>query len=560
MMRKIHMIAGVLMSVGLMTSVLAQDSFDGELRAARGLVEKKSYGEALKIYDAINGELRKDPGLIIEWARVYTYADDHVRAIKLFEEVQSAYPARADEILRELADQYLWGGHFSEAIRTYDALLKRSPDNKEVMIAKADALALHDKLEEAYALYQKVLDQDAGNLTAINAQAKILVWQGYIRRGIARYEQVLRQFPKNPDAIEGLAFAWHWWGDDVEAVKRLEELLAFEPDRKEAAQLYAKIKGTAKLFIKTYGHYTSDSTPQTVFTSGLRGGTHINATTSVDGIYEHQTLRKKGAVHPSIAADREGAGISKSFGSDYALNAFVYQTHFNKVGFEPVTANTWFTYKPDDLWRFDAAYERETFEDNDALLNKIITNSASLSADFKPNRFWLFGSKFKRSYYSDDNVQSQVFSKIEYRLWQKPFVKLFYNDYYSAWGEPELSHGYFNPRTLRSDVLGLYTGVDLTKKLFVEATVAGGYEFQNKSDVLHKKSNHPLAYGWMSMNYRATDSWLITASGDYFTTWPDHGQRSYQKRGAYLSFTFNFGASHLGLPSAGRPYRTTDNP
>jgi len=235
----------------------------------------------------------------------------------------------------------------------------------------------------------------------------------------------------------------------------------------------------------------------------------------------------------------------------------LYEAQFNKVDFNPFTTNTWFTYKPDDCWRFDLAYDRETFEDNDALLNKVITNSPSLSVDFRPNRFWFFNVKYKRSYFTDDNRQDQVFSTIEYRLSHKPYIKLYYNYYYSDWGEPELNHGYFNPRSLRSHSLGAYTGLDITSKLFIEAKASGGYEFQRKPDISHKKSDHPTCYAAASLNYRLTNNWLLSASGDFFTTWPDHGQRSYQKRGAYLSLTYNFGASPVGLRDATRPYRAT---
>lgn len=578
-------------SLCLGAGVFAEDDFNNELGRARRLVEQKSYSEALKVYASISEGLRKDPGLIIEWARVYTYADNHEEAIKLFEEVRSAHPERSAEIVRELADQYKWSGKISQAVKAYkealtskvedlqvylglaevlfwdnqksealqiyDAALKRWPDNMDALLGKANVLSFQDKLEESYALYQKAIDRDPGNLTALNSQARILVWQGYHRQGISRYQEILKRYPKNPDAIEGIAFAQHWLGDNGRAVDRLKEILEFEPKRKEAQNLYSQIKNSQHLFIRPYGRFTGDSTPQTVTTGGLRSGLHLNYSIAIDGIYEHQVLRKKGSAEPTLSANRGGVGLSKNFGDTYEFNTFLYGAHFNKIDFNPFTTNTWFTFKPDDYWRLDLAYDRETFEDNDALFYKVITNSPSISLDFKPNRFWFFNVRYKRSYFSDDNRQNQIFSKIEYRLSQKPYLKLYYNYYYSGWGEPELSHGYFNPRTLTSYALGLFSGLDLTRKLFIEAKAAGGYEFQRKPDNLHKKSDHPTCYAAASLNYRLTDNWLLSTYGDYFTTWPDHGQRSYQKRGAYLSITYNFGASPIGLRDATRPSRTT---
>ena len=537
----------------------AADEFNVSLNKARKLVEEKSYIAALELYSKISSDLSRDPGLVIEWARVYTYADKHQEAIKLFEDLRAAHPERFSEISRELADQYRWSGQALQALKIYDVVLKLEPDNIEVLLGKADILSYQDKLEESYALYQRVLEKEPDNLTALNSRGRILVWQGYYRQGISRYEEILKRYPKNPDALEGLAFALHWLGDDVRAVDRLKELLEFEPKRQEAQDLYFQIKNSQLPFVRPSSRFTNDSTPQTVTSGSLRSGLHLDYSTTIDGIYEHQLLRKKGSSVPTISADRQGVSLSKSFGQTYEFNTFLYETQFSKVDFNPFTTNTWFTYKPDDCWRLDLAYDRETFEDNDALVNKIITNSPSLSIDFKPDRFWFFNLKYKRSYFSDDNRQNQISSKIEYRLSQKPYIKLFYNFYYSSWGEPELSHGYFDPRALSSHALGAYTGLDLTKRLFLEAKASGGYEFQRKVDSEHKKSNHPTFYTAASLNYRLTENWLISASGDFFTTWPDNGQRSYQKRGGYLSMTYNFGASPVVLRDATRPYRATGN-
>lgn len=539
------------------SSVFAEDGFNESLSKARKLVDDKSYVSALDVYSSISEGLRRDPGLVIEWARVYTYADKHTEAVKLFEEVRLVHPERSDEIIRELADQYRWNGQKSEALQIYDQILKRLPNNTDALLGKADILSLQDKLEESYLLYQNVLDKDPDNLTALNSQAKILVWQGYHRKGISRYEEILKRYPKNPDAIEGIVFAFHWLGDDIRAVERIKEILEFEPNRKEAQDLYSQIKNSQHLFVRPYSRFTNDSTPQTVVTGGLRSGLHLDYSTSIDGIYEHQVLRKNGSVVPTLSLNRQGIGLSKSFGDAYEFNTFLYATEFNKIDFNPFTTNTWFTYKPDDCWRVDFAYDREIFEDNDALFYKVITNSPSISLDFRPDRFWFFNLKYKRSYFSDNNRQNQIFGTAEYRLSNKPYIKLYYNYYYSSWGEPELSHGYFDPRSLRSHTLGVYTGLDLTRKLFVEAKASGGYEFQRKPDNLHKKSDHPTCYTAVSLNYRLTDNWLLSASGDFFTTWPDHGQRSYQKRGAYLSITYNFGASPVYLRGATRPFRPT---
>ncbi len=543
--------------LSITVTAFADEAFDLQLSQARSLVEQKSYASALQVYSGISSQLYNDPGLIIEWARVYTYNNQHIEAIKLFEQIRQAYPQEASPILRELADQYRWSGQVFKALEIYKELLKLEPDNTEALLGKAEILSFQDKLEEAYVLYQSVLDKNSGNLNALNAQAKILVWQGYHRQGLSRYEEVLNLDPRNPDALEGMAFAWHWLGNDANALDKLNQLLEFEPSRQAATELYARIKGSGHPFVKKSVSFTNDSTPQTVVAGSWRSGAHLNNLTSIDVFYEHQDLNKKGALVSRLSAHRQGLGLNSVFGSAYEFHVFLYESQYNKVDFHPLTTNTWLTYRPDDYWRFDLAYERETFQDNDALFYKIITDSPSISVDFKPNRFWFFNLKYKRSYFNDDNRQDQIFTKIEYRFSHKPFIKLYYNYYYSGWSEPELDHGYFNPRSLRAHSLGAYTGLEITPRLFFEAKASGGYEFQRQPDNQHKKSDHPTAYIAASFNYRLGRNWLISAFGDFFTTWPDHGQRSYQKRGAYLSLTYNFGAAPLLSGNTTLPYRST---
>ncbi len=586
-----YILLSLFISMCFIANVFAEDSFNEELSKARQLVEQKSYDKALKVYMNISEGLHKNTGLTIEWARVYTYANKHGEAIKLFEEVRSMHPERSTEVLRELAEQYKWNGQIpkaiavyregialgvedlrmllglaealfwngqkNEALQIYDTILGRWPDNIDALLGKANILSLQDKLEESYALYQKVLDKYPDNLDALNSQAKILVWQGYFRKGMVRYKEIQNRYPNNPDEIEGMAFAYHRLGDDTRAVEKIRELLKLCPDRKEAQDLYDQIKNSQHPFVRPYGGFTNDSTPQTISTGGVSTGVPLDYSTSLNAVYENQVLRKKSSDESTLSVNRTGLGLYRILGDTYEFHTFLYESSFDKVDFNPFTTNTWVTYKPDDYWRFDLAYDRETFEDNDAILDKIITNSPSLSVDFRPDRYWFLNLKYKRSYFSDNNRQDQVFGTAEYRLSQVPFIKLYYNYYYSNWADPDLTHGYFDPRSLLSHTLGVDTSVDLTKKLSIETKISGGYEFQRKPNVYVEESDHPTFYAEASLNYRFTDNWLLSVTSNFFTTWPDHGQRSYQKRGAFLSMTYNFGANPAGLHRATRPSRPT---
>ncbi|MBP7216336.1 MAG: hypothetical protein KBA46_03520 [Candidatus Omnitrophica bacterium] len=561
-----------------------------ELLAARRLVEERKYEQALKLYEGIASWVESDAGLAIEWARVFTYADKHPEAIAKFQQIIQRFPDRRKEIVRELADQYKWNSQlqpaialYEEALRDnpldfrlrtsyaqalawdhqrlkalyeYDQVLLAQPDYREAMKQKADLLSWLDKLEESFQLYGQVLKLDPQDLECENGQAKILVWQGYHRKGIARYREILRTHPDNLDALEGLAFALHWEAEDVEAEDVLKKLLARTPQRRAAQDLFTRIKNARSCFVAPLAQYSRDNNRQTVLTNSLRVGNSLGYAVAYDGVFARQLLRKKNAAYPTMVATRAGVGAKGRLNAYLQAYSFLYSTHFSKADFNPVTCNTWFTVTPDDYWRFDLAYDRETFEDNDAIRDNILTNSGSLSLDFRLNRFWFFNAKYRRSYFSDDNRQNAVSSKIEYRLLQKPFCKLYYNYYYSTMGEPDLSHGYFNPHSIKSHALGLYTGIDLTKRLFAEAQISGGFEFQRLRDALFPESNHPVFFAGGGLRYRLHEQWMLSGRAEFFSTRPDkHNENGYTRKYFSLSVTYNFGAQPQEAREGTQPYR-----
>jgi len=561
------------------------------LNSARRYVEQKSYDEAIQRYSRISSWLRTDPNLLIEWARVYTYADRHSEAIKIFEEIRKDYPGRTKEILRELADQYKWSGRQNKAVEVYREILKNNPTDSDcrlalaqslawsnkhkealteydtvldlfkpgsssALIAKAEVLSWMDRLEEAAKVYQQVLEKDPGNVTALIGRSRMYVWEGYRDKGIAGYKEVLRRYPNNLDAMEALATALHWDGRDKEAIAELDKILLLDPKRKSSITLYRQIKTGQRRSFDQFNGYSRDNNHQTVLTDGSRAIFRPDYSTVIQGIYAHQLYRKNGAKDPTINANRGGLAFIKSFSDKFEVNSFSYLTHFNKVDYNPFTTDTWFTYKPADSLRFDLSYNRQTIEDNDALTNKIMTNGGSLSMDYQLNRRLLFAAKYGRFFYNDDNRQNVALAKLEYKLFQKPNIKLFYNYYFSNMAEPLLSHGYFNPRSIKTHTLGAYASKDITDKLFVAVQASGGYEFQRVIDVLEPVSNHPTYFIGSDINYRVAQNWLFSLHGEYFNARPDsHNTNGYIKQYYGFSFTHDFGLGVTELPAAQQPSR-----
>jgi tetratricopeptide (TPR) repeat protein len=582
--RSITGILTLLLIVSGTIPVLAEQQDDPAaiLDEARKLTDQKLYDQALEKYASIKDRLLKDAGLLIEWGRVHTYADYHPEAIKIFVQVIRDFPQRAKEIYRELGDQYKWNGQWGlsiqaylkalenqpgdtdlllglaqayswngqkrKALLEYNNILKNHPQNLNAMNDKAEVLSWMDRLETSNRLYAEVLSQEPGSVKAMIGQARILVWKGFHRRGIKRYQDILARYPQNEDALEGLAFAQHWNGQDTAAAKTIQRLLKINPKRKEASKLYFDIRNSQKPFVNNFNHYSQDKNDLTVVNLGLRSGFHVGYNISIEGILSWQEYRKP--LRQDIHNTKPGLGMNMRISKIFELNSFLFANDFREAGFKTITTNTWFTVKPDDIWRFDLSYDHETFEDVDALVNRITTDNAGISFDLRPNRFWFLSGRYRHSFYSDKNRQSTVFAKLEYRLIQKPFFKTYYNFYYSDW-KFQFDNGYFNPKSIVSHSLGLYSGVSLTHNLFVEAQASVGHEVQKPN------ANRPTYYAGGSINYRLSENWLVFLHGEYFDARSDAYSNGYFRKYIALGITYNFGSGHIEIREASRPSRTT---
>jgi tetratricopeptide (TPR) repeat protein len=540
---------------------------DDILGNARKLVEEKKYEEAIGEYKKIDAWLRHDPGLVIEFARVYTYVDSHDEAIMLFEEVRASRPDREAEILRELADQYKWNGNLPrsiaayqdalksdpgdlraelglaevmtwsgkkrEALAHYDSVLKKEPGSIQALLGKAEVLSKTDRLEDANRIYRRVLEKDPKNFTAKDGLARNLVWGGYHKEGVGAYRELIKEFPDNAQALEGLAYALHWGGQDGEALTTVREALRLAPERNASKELVGNIRSSAMPYVTDYNAYWEDKNKLSVEIHGARSGLYPDYNTRVEGVYEWRKSRQKGNTSSRINSG--GLGLFRRFSEELEMNSYLYGTNFGNVDYTAFTTDTWLTVRPSDIWRFDLSYNRGTFDDVGSIMNKVIVNSGGVSADFRPNRFLFLSGSVKRGLYSDGNTQNTFFGKAEYRLMQKPYVKAYYNYYYSGWGKV-MNTGYFNPIKMDSHAGGLYVSSDMTKNLFWECQGSGGYEYQTP------KAYHPTYFFGGTINYKIGKDWTISLHGDTFKAFVDPNSQGYSRQVVILAITYNKGA------------------
>lgn len=553
---------------------------ESDLAQARKMVEEKKYDKAVDKYLLLKELVRSNVDLHIELARVYSYKDDHENSIREYQAVLHSHPEKENEIIYELANQYKWNGNLEEALSSYKKALDYDPDNEQfrsdyaevlswlgrrsesliiyneilesnplnidVMLQKAEVLSWDDRLEEAEEVYERVLNLEPVNQTARNGIARVNVWKGYHRKGIELYNDILADNPEDEVALEGLVYAWHWEGNDTEAVQYLKRVLKINPERKEARKLYYQIINTKHPFIRSNVGYSKDKYDLAIFTHSLIFGDHLGNDFFYETIWDRTRYRKPG--FPVIDANRGGLGFSHRINDYFEINSYSYFTHFDSSDFSPYTNASWFTYKPYNQLRFDLSYNREIFEDMTAIDNHIIANRGALSFDYKPNRFWFFSGKYSRGYFSDGNKDDTLLAKIEYRLNQTPFIKLYYNYYYADYSEQKFN-GYFNPEWIQAHTLGVYASHRFTEKFFAEGQASVGYEAQDPG------IRHPTYFAAAGLSYSIMDNWLISARAEYFDARPDMPSKGYSRKALMLSLTYNFGGETTEIRNATVPAR-----
>lgn len=578
-MRKILMVSSLMLLLSLQCAAFSAPKRTGPrelskvLAKARAQAKGWNYDAAIELYDSVSAECYARPGLLIEWGRVYASAGKHDEAIERFEKLRGLYPEKSDRILIELGDQYKvsgklqkavdvygivldadpankhirlsraevlsWQGDHDFAVAEYDIFLAQHPSDRSVLLAKAQVLSWADRLEQAEPIYRKVLEDDPQNLKAKAGLARIEVWKGYNRLGQKMYQEILVSEPNNLEVLNGLAKTQFWDGRGDLASGTIQKILEIDPENKDALGTSKQIAGSRSLYASQFNSNSSDKNGLRVSYTGFMIGGRIDDLTSVSLIWP----RQKSEDSTVISGNKYGFSLIKRLSETVEIDTYMYTSDYDFIGFRPFTTNTWVTIKPDDVWRFKISANREIFEDAGSLINKIIVDGGSFTLDYEPDRFQLFSVSYKKGWYSDGNEQDSVFAKAEYGISTLPVVRVYYNIYNSKWGR-QLDSGYFNPLSIMSQSLGIYTNYALNDSLSGDARVSYGYE--NQAPV----SDTPTYYYSASLDYLITHNFKVQLKGEHFNASSAQSAGGYARTSTTVGFTYNFAQAPREIENA----------
>lgn len=553
------------------------------LQKARMLVEKEKYAEAIAVYGSVRAVLDTDPGLLIELARVYSYADQHKEAIALFEQVREKHPQQTPIFVRELGDMYTWNrqldkavetyregirgnpedvashlglaralgwmGLHRDALREYDVILKRQPDSIEAMIGKADTLSWLDDLEDAWEMLEDVRKIDPANKDAMNLRGRILVWNGFHRDGADMYRQVIGKFTNNLDAKEGLAFALHWDGRDAEAADIVREILLASPFRAETTKLNHELRDVRQPILRADLEFLDDSNDRQILHYGLSGGKLLTHSLRLAGFYQWMFMEEldgDGVTEREYRVDRPGLDAQWRASESLMFGGRIGRIYNFETDWAAMTGDGRMDWMPDDRWVLRAGYERDYLRGGAAIENKLLVRGWYGGASYRHDRRWQAAVTGSDSEYSDGNERESVLCSLEHRFRSRPYGKLYYNHQWSRWDRP--SPDYFSVDRFRAHTVGLYCSWTAAKRWMVEGQGSLGYEIQERGDRLH-------LWNWFAaggFRYRPSPKWSLGGRVERFESHEIDGvpEDEYSRTRYMLTLTYAFGGrSEDGEPA-----------
>jgi len=521
---------------------------------------------ALALALAAAGPVRAEPfsaARSLEAAPEAARDDRHRESIAHFRRALELAPERRAEWLPELADQLTWSGspgeavplyrealasagtpedqrrarlglalalswdeHLDESLAEYAALLARDPSDRDARLGRARVLSWLDRQGPAREEYARVLAEHPGDLEARRGLGRVQSWRGRHRDAVARMQALRADHPHDRPATHVLAESLDWMGRPDRAERVLRDQLAADPGDAHSARLLDEIEFDQRPRSDVDWRMSHQSNDLRIIASELEHSFLLN-----DGRTRVGPLVGLGVFEPDdgptdeILVSRPGLHAGHRFGDAWAwngrLHVDVIETRGASGDHVRPTYDTFVTYTPSDLLRFDLGSSRSLFDNEESLREGISAVYGNFSMDVTPDEITRITPRASYGDYSDGNRRAWWQLEGERRVWHNPRVSTGWR--YTGFDFAKLrDNGYFNPNHYHSNEVLLRAWDSLGERVrwFVGATV--GWEIQSPgSDKVIWSAGSDLAY-------ELTRSLEIEA-GDHFSSSRTAGTSGFER-------------------------------
>ena len=495
-----------------------------------------------------------DAEATVSRAREAARRDANAEAADLFREAISQAPSRRLEWLRELADQMTYSGQAVEAVPCYQEVLADPSfppeERRRARLGLALALSWCGRPKESLGEYDAMLAQDPADVEAMLGRARVLSWLGRNTESREAYEEVLRREPGNADALRGLGRLESWRGRQRGAQRLLSGFLERHPGDSEGTFLLAQSQDwmgrpdRAKQTLQgqpvalTEGtqipglleqielrerpdsrigyrqsHQSDDLVIQTSF---FEQDVRFNdGLTTIGARLQFQRYHSQHAGESDVTVKRPGLFARHRFNDSLEWTTGLYLDRIEPEdtgeSHSDLTYDTYLTYWPGDLLRFDFGSSRTTFDNLKSLRQNITATYANVSMDVTPDDSMRFSTRFNWGDYSDGNRrlwgQVEGWRRVSFR------PKLFLGLQVTAFNFSRfLDNGYFNPEDYISGALAFRTTGQAWERLSYDVTASWGAESATP------EGRKAIWSAGTRLAWQASDHFEIVAQYGYFSS------------------------------------------
>jgi tetratricopeptide (TPR) repeat protein len=475
---------------------------DGAVEAARAAAREDRHQESI---DAFQRAIELDPERRGEWlpelADQLAWSGQPGAAIPLYREAlaNAAGPEAERRARLGLALALSWDGQLEGSLAEYDALIARDATDREARLGRARVLSWLDRQGPALAEYEAVLRDHPEDLEALRGAGRVQSWRGRHRDAAGRMQGLLASQPGDRQGTAILAESLDWMGRPDRAERVLREQVAADPADARSAALLDDIEFRQRPTLRLDWSESHQSDDLRITRSSLDSRFHLGDGRSFAGPQlELGVFDPDDSPAKEILVYRPGFEAGHRFGDAFAWtgNFFVDVIETRGASGDHVlpTYDTFFTFLPNDLLRFDVGSSRSTFDNEQSLREGETAVYANASMDVTPDELTRLSTRLNWGEYSDGNQRGWWQVEAERRVWHHPRIATGVR--YTGFDFARIEQsGYWNPDSYHANELLLRAFDRVGEKFhwYLGGTV--GYEVQNPgSDKVIWSAGASLAY------------------------------------------------------------------
>lgn len=167
-------------SVKYLSKAWQEDSSRAEIPflAARSFVEMSNYKRAAGCYEQALALSPEKAEWMYEAGMAYSAVNNHPKAIEWMEKAAAKGYKQSNDFLHNLGIAYLGNKEFDKGIANFQELLRRKPEDIELLFTVGEAFYQHKKYDEAINTWDRILAIDK-----THANAVYMIGLAYIKKG-----------------------------------------------------------------------------------------------------------------------------------------------------------------------------------------------------------------------------------------------------------------------------------------------------------------------------------------------------------------------------------------